>query len=590
MSAPAQRNRSTFHVELIKPSHYDDDGYVIQWWRAWIPSNSLGVLHALIGQAAEQRVLGDAVDIELRAYDECHTRIPVARIVRRIRQAGGRGLVCLVGVQTNQFPRAMDLAREFRAAGIDVIVGGFHVSGCLAMLPETPPDLVEAQALGVTLFAGEAEGRIDQVLRDAWERRLPPVYNYLDSAPAMNGQPTPSLPRSLVRRYAGSLSTFDAGRGCPYLCSFCTIINVQGRKSRYRDADDVERLIRANAEVGINRYFITDDNFARNKNWEAIFDRLIQLREREGFDFNFLVQVDTMCHKIEGFVEKAARAGCKKAFIGLENIKPENLVSARKGQNRIGEYRDMLNAWRSHGVVTYCGYILGFPDDTPESILSDLALIKRELPADMLEFFILTPLPGSQDHKNLVLKGEWTDPDMNKYDLEHVASRHPRMSADEWQGIYRRVWDEYYTQEHIETLFRRAAASGVKPKRILSMVFQFYGMMIFENVHPLQGGFLRRKNRRQRRPGFARESVWSFYPRRVREFATTYTRGTLYYLALRRTLRRILAEPGVAGYTDRALQADDQSAVDGLTALETRQREVTAARHAKARLAASRAH
>ena len=69
------------------------------------------------------------------------------------------GFVGLIGVQSNQFPRALDLARRFRAASIGVAIGGFHVSGCLAMLPELPPDLREALALGVTLYAGEAEGR-----------------------------------------------------------------------------------------------------------------------------------------------------------------------------------------------------------------------------------------------------------------------------------------------------------------------------------------------------------------------------------------------------------------------------------------------
>ena len=68
------------------------------------------------------------------------------------------------------------------------------------------------------------------------------------------------------------------GRGCPYQCSFCTIINVQGRKSRHRSVDDVERLVRLNWSQGIHKFFITDDNFARNKEWEAIFDRLIELR------------------------------------------------------------------------------------------------------------------------------------------------------------------------------------------------------------------------------------------------------------------------------------------------------------------------
>src|SRR5437016_1432607 len=126
--ADATHDRTRFFVEIIKPSHYDDAGYVIQWGRGFIPSNSLACLNALVHSTAERRVLGQAVDIVASAYDETNTVIPVQAIIRRIRQGGGRGLVMMAGVQTNQFPRAADLARAFRAAGVAVAVGGFHVS------------------------------------------------------------------------------------------------------------------------------------------------------------------------------------------------------------------------------------------------------------------------------------------------------------------------------------------------------------------------------------------------------------------------------------------------------------------------------
>ena len=146
------------------------------------------------------------------------------------------------------------------------------------------------------------------------------------------------------------------------------IINVQGRKSRHRTPDDVEEIIRINAAQNIQRFFITDDDFARNKNWEAILDRLIWLREEQGFKFKVTLQVDTLCHRLDGFNEKAARGGCARVFIGLENIDPDALASAKKRQNKIWEYRKMLQAWKDVGVITYAGYILGFPNDTPEKI------------------------------------------------------------------------------------------------------------------------------------------------------------------------------------------------------------------------------
>jgi radical SAM superfamily enzyme YgiQ (UPF0313 family) len=403
----------------------------------------------------------------------------------------------------------------------------------------------------VTLFAGEAEGRLEGLFADAFAGRLRPIYNYMDDLPALQQQVTPFLPIGIVRRYGETIGAFDAGRGCPFQCSFCTIINVQGRKSRWRDADDVERLVRANLAQGVFRFFITDDNFARNRNWEAIFDRLIQMREQEGLRLQFIIQVDTLCHRIPNFIEKAARAGCKRVFIGLENVNPDNLLQAKKKQNRVHEYREMFLAWRARQVITYAGYILGFPGDTPERIAHDIKTVQRELPVDLLEFFILTPLPGSADHKALEAEGVWMDPDMNKYDLEHVTTGHPLMSAQEWQTVYRQAWDLYYSEQHIETIFRRAKASGIKPVRLLNHILQFYFTFIQEKVHPLQGGYFRRKVRHSRRSGLPRENLFVFYPRRVREIVATHAKLAAFYLYLHRIRRRVERDPHP--YADLAL-------------------------------------
>jgi radical SAM superfamily enzyme YgiQ (UPF0313 family) len=238
-------------------------------------------------------------------------------------------LRCAGWVQSNQFPRALDLGRQFRAAGITVVVGGFHVSGCISMLPKLPPDLEAALDLGISLYAGEGEGRMAALLQDVDSGQLKPTYNYLQDMPDMDAASLPLLPRRIVTRVAGHYASFDAGRGCPFQCNFCTIINVQGRKSRYRTADDVEAIVCANAAQDVTRLFVTDDNFARNKNWEPILDRLIELREKEGFKIRLILQVDTLCHRIPGFIEKAARAGCNAVFIGLENINPESLMGTK---------------------------------------------------------------------------------------------------------------------------------------------------------------------------------------------------------------------------------------------------------------------
>ena len=538
MSAESRAAKEPFHLFLIKPSHYDDDGYVIQWGRSSIPANTLASVYGLALDCARREVLGASVEITITAWDETNTRIRAERIIREIGARGGRALVCLVGVQTNQFPRAVDIARPLRARGIPVCIGGFHVSGCLAMLPDLPPELQEAMDLGITLFAGEAEARLDELLRAAYCGELKPLYNFMADLPDLVGTPAPYLPFDVVRRTSGVRTSFDAGRGCPFLCSFCTIINVQGRKSRVRSADDVERLVRANLAQGITNFFITDDNLARNEAWESIFDRLIKMREQEGLAIRIVAQVDTMAHRIRGFIEKAGRAGISRVFIGMESINPEALKEARKGQNRITEYRAMLQAWHRVGTLVYAGYILGFPGDTPATIERDIRIIQRELPVDLLEFFILTPLPGSADHKRLYLAGAEMEGDLNKYDLVHVNARHPTMTKEELLGIYRKSWDLYYSPEHVETVIRRAKQWGYDVDDMMAKLLAFSAVPRIEKVHPLEGGIFRRKYRRDRRPQLPREGRANFYSRYAREIISKHAQFAMMYLAYRRILRR----------------------------------------------------
>jgi uncharacterized radical SAM superfamily protein len=558
--APLGRSPKQFSLVLIKPSHYDDDGYVIQWFRSAIPSNTLAVLNGLALDCKDRRVLGDDVEIVVSAFDETNTRIKPERIARQL--SGGRGMVALVGVQSNQFPHAMDLARPLRAAGVPVCLGGFHVSGCLSMLPELPAELKEAMNLGISLFAGEAEGRLELVLRDAWNGTLKPLYNYMADLPSLEGVPMPILPATRVKRTGGKITTFDAGRGCPFLCSFCTIINVQGRKSRRRSADDIEQIVRSNLAQGINRFFITDDNFARNTDWEKVFDRLIAMREQEKLNIKFVIQVDTMCHRLPHFIEKAGRAGVARVFIGLESINPDALLGARKKQNKVAEYRRMLLEWKKAGVTVFAGYIIGFPSDTPESVLRDIEIIQRELPIDLLEPHCLTPLPGSEDHQKLHKAGAYLDPDLNKYDLEHVTTTHSTMSPEQWQKLYHDSWAAFYSPEHLETVMRRSVATASNAGNMTFLLLWYYAMVALEKIDPLEGGYLRRKYRNDRRPTLPVESAWVFYPRYVFDLLYKHFKlATLVwrYGSFRRRLKR---DPDAPNYMDLALTPVDEECSD----------------------------
>ena len=555
---------SKFTVVLIKPTHYDNDGYPIQWFRTLMPSNTLAAINGLLLDCARRKVLGPDVDVEVLQLDETNTRVRPERIIRQIKAGGGRALIAFVGVQSNQFPRTMDLAKPFVDAGLPTAIGGFHVSGCLAMLPELPPEIQAAKDMGVTLFAGETENRrFDALLRAAHAGTMKPVYNYMDDLPALQGEPYPFLSKQEIGKIQGDYTSFDLGRGCPYQCSFCTIINVQGRKSRFRDPDDLEKVVRANAAQGINKFFVTDDDLARNRHWEAHFDRLIELREK-GFPVRLTIQVDMLCHKIPGFIEKACKAGAERVFFGLENINPDNLLAANKRQNKITEYRTMLQEWRARGgCVIMAGYILGFANDTPDTIVHDVEIVKRELPIDILEFFYLTPLPGSADHKALLERGTWMEPDLNSYDLIHRCTHHATMSDTEWETAYHQAWLTFFTPDHIETICRRSAAQDRKGVNI-NEVFEFFLAYRLEGVHPLESGILRRKFRADRRPGLPVENPLVFYPRYAMETIYKMSQYGWAYLKAYRMQKRMFADPDRHAYTDLATTPPEASDYENL--------------------------
>ena len=574
----------TMHVVLIKPTHYDDDGYPMRWWRSNIPANTLACLYALADGSRERRILGD-VPIRITPIDETNARVDHRRLLRMIRRDGGKALVAFVGVQSNQYPRACDLARPFLDAGVPVCFGGFHVAGSLSMLDGEPPEIAAAREAGISFFLGEAEGpplleglaagepqphepganRLDPVIRDAYAGRLKPRYDYRNALPGLEGATVPHLPREQVERTYGTYSSFDLGRGCPFQCSFCTIINVQGRISRYRAADDLEAIVRENAAIGVNRFFLTDDNLARNRNWEKCFDRLIELREREGLAVRLMVQVDTLCHRIPNFIDKAVGAGVDLVFVGMENINPDNLLAAKKAQNRLGEYREMLLAWKQHPVIIMAGYILGFPNDTRASIMRDVETVKRELPIDMIYFTQLTPLPGCEDHQKLAREGAWMDPDLNKYDLNHRVTHHPTMSDEEWDGAYRDAWNAFYTWEHMETIIRRMAALGSNKKyATIARLVWYRDFPRLYGCHPLEGGFVNLKRRRERRPGMKLENPFTFYPRYIGGEFIRLARMTRTYLRLRSMMHAILRDEKRFEYTDSAITLPGEGEDDAL--------------------------
>jgi hypothetical protein len=499
-------------VTLIRPTNYTDDGYPIKTRLGVIRSNTLMQIGTLVQDIAKEPFFRN-VKLNINKIDEAIEWIPGKNVIHRSKLPGVKSIVMLAGVQTNQFPRALDIASKFLPHEIPVLIGGFHVSGMLAMIGLTA-DLKAAMSKGITLVAGEVEGgRLSVIVEDVLRGRAKPLYNFLSSPPDLWNVPTPYVTKEELDNFASRFTTIDTGRGCVFNCDFCTIINVQGQTMRYRNPKQVIEFVRHSYyEAGVSHSFFTDDNTARNPQWRELFSGLIRMREVEKIPFTFMMQSDLAARKMHGgdFFELASRAGCNQVFFGVESVNRENLRSKDKFQNQVNEYKDLVAHCHSLGITCHAGYMLGLPFDTKESIKQDIAELQRMM-FDSASFYILSPLPGSKDHQRWWREGRWMEEDFNSYDSAHVAVKAERMSNDELMEAYRNTWEQFYSTEHMVNILKLWKPDRYSYKERLSFFAWYLYSSRIEGLHPMNCGFWTVRRRKDRRSGLPHESIIPFW-------------------------------------------------------------------------------
>jgi radical SAM superfamily enzyme YgiQ (UPF0313 family) len=530
---------------FIKPSRYDDRGRVAYFWKGVLPNNTLTVLAAL-NDAYNRLRADDGVHVETVIWDEQVDGPVVDATIRAIREKAADDrvevLVGLAGVQTNQYPRGRDLALQFRRAGFPVLFGGFHVSGH----PESRAFLEDC---GVTTVVGEAETLWATLLDDFLAGRLRRSYSVTDGIRAKTGAgevtvpliataALPTISARYLRRFASpNMTTLDTSRGCPFTCSYCSVKNVMGRTMRARDPEAVVRWIRdAGRHHGIDSLFIVDDDFFRSPSWEPILEGMAAYR-REGHPLSFMMQVDAEAaafddpkpgeaassqrRKCERFLRLSAEAGCYAAFVGFETFNPQNLLATSKIQNLAKEhrrrhddgvvaaalaavkekYRRVCRNWHRHGIAVHCGYMLGFPFDGPESGRQAAEWL-LDVGVDLASFFVVTPLPGTEDHDKAVREGTIADWDFNQYDSQHMVSHHPRMTAAQVMQAYREAYRTFYSATGtLRSLFTWHRVSGLSWTSRSSMLRQrlYYFYSYRAGRHPMLGGLWQRRAPRDAR-------------------------------------------------------------------------------------------
>lgn len=514
---PASAGRRGLRLYLIKPSKYADDGSVLSFRWGVIPSNTLIVLAGIAEAYAARR---PDLELQLVVWDELVDEVVSPAVVGAIVEAAHRDgvalLAGLVGVQTNQYPRARDIALQLRAHGAGVAMGGFHVTS-------HAPTRDFLRRVGVTAIVGEAETSLPALLDDALAGSLRPEYRVEGglrvrtgagtiAVPELASAPLPAVsPRYLRTLLNPTFSTIDTSRGCPFVCSFCSVKNVMGRTMRTRDPAGVVAWVRdAHDRLGVRNLLLVDDDLYRSPRWPELLRGLAGLR-REGRTLALLMQVDVEASLLaprgaDGFVDLAAAAGCFQVFVGLESFDPANLASVAKVQNTRGtrdtrdgvraRYAAAVAAWHRAGVAVHAGYIVGLPHDTAgcgRRAARDL----RAIGVDLASFFVYTPFPGTEDHERAVAAGHIVDDDFDRYDSTHVVVRHPTLDAAELAREYREAYRAFYAWSRLaRSLATGHAAPGLGRAARLGMLTHnlYYTYADRRGWHPMLGGVWRRRS------------------------------------------------------------------------------------------------
>src|ERR1700730_12289310 len=297
----------TIRVYFIKPSRYDEEGYV-QFFRYGVqPNNTLTVLKALNEGFNRQYSAIRNVYLETVIWDEMCDGIVSPESVRAIKEKAAEDgvelLVGLAGVQSNQYPRGRDLGLQFVAQGVKTMMGGFHVSG----YPESRTFL---NGCGITTIVGEAENLWGEIIEDFLRGELKLAYAVTEGIRAKTGQDDIIVPvitdaqlpvvddRYLTRFFNPTMTTIDTSRGCPFTCSYCSVKNVMGRTMRSREPEAVVNWVRdASRYHAIESLFLVDDDFFRSPRWEEILTGLVEVKkEFPKLSFMMQVDVDASCY------------------------------------------------------------------------------------------------------------------------------------------------------------------------------------------------------------------------------------------------------------------------------------------------------
>lgn len=446
-------------IVLIKPSKYGIDGSVERFKKGFMPNATLyhiaSLTPASIGNVpirvhtVDEYVWGDLDYLDLLHHDP-----------------GVLTLVALVGVQSHQFHRALDLAAYARRNGVrHCVIGGPHAMTC---------DTTSLQGRGVSFAMAEAELIWRQILDDALEGELRPVYGvgqrWAQTLPGVVIRPPGAA--ELARYWVPMLGIYPV-RGCPYRCNFCSVIKISGRRVRSPNLDSTLESLRLAKDQGVERIMFVSDNFNKFPQVRELLTAMIDAR----LGLRFFCQCDAQIAREPDLVELLGRAGCFEMFVGVESFNRKTLRSAGKHHNDPKRYADIVRACTHAGIRAHFSNIIGFPEDDEAEIENHLEILKSLRPK-VASFYVLTPIPGTEQYDSFSSAGLITEPNLDRFDATCPTWSHPSLSGRRLSELLYKCYTRYYA------FLLRYHRGSDEDQRIA--VFSRY--MASQKRHPMSGG------------------------------------------------------------------------------------------------------
>lgn len=336
-------------------------------------------------------------------------------------------LVAISTMLSCQLPRAFAIADEFRAKGIPVIFGG------IATMLHSEEVILHADSV----FLGEAEGYIEQVLQDFQRGALKPMYDFMRTPPDITS--VKSARRNILDRdryiYRGvqMLDLIHASRGCKFNCFPCCSAFLGGKRFRPRP---VETVIEEMAQIPNNRLFIVDNSLAQDRDWVIELFKAMKPLKKKWVSHPIFYDDEVLKH--------AAEAGCWYVYQAIFDTSDV----ARK----------RIRMLKEHGIAIEGTIILG-TDEQDEEYIKRLVDFLCENELDVAEFTIMTPFPHSPIREKLeeegrILNNNWLD-----YSADKVVFQPKNMTPDKLLELYHYAWDTFYgeggQQLKLGQLFRK---------------------------------------------------------------------------------------------------------------------------------------